>query len=122
MAEDYLSTMIAGDFDAVGRFMAPGMTRIAPLETGGDHVALRGPADIMANSQRLNADLEIHDVDADGPFVADDRFAIRFTFDMTHIPSGKRHTAAKMSLYTVVDGLIAREEVHYFDPPQPTAD
>ena len=71
----------------------------------------------MANSERLNRDLQIHGVEVAGPFLEGNRFAVRFSFDQTHTPTGRRHTTAKMCLYTVADGAITREEVFYFDPP-----
>jgi hypothetical protein len=52
-----------------------------------------------------------------GPYLSGDQFAVRFEFDQTHIPTDNRSTAAKMSLYTVTDGAIVREEVFYLDPP-----
>ena len=45
-----------------------------------------------------------------------DQFAVRFAFDQTHLPTGTRGTAVKMSLYTVAEGLIVREEVYYHTP------
>jgi hypothetical protein len=71
----------------------------------------------MENSSRLNADYEIHGIDIDGPLVHQDQFAVRFAFDETHVPSGKRKTTAKVSLYTVASGQITREEVYYYTPP-----
>jgi ketosteroid isomerase-like protein len=94
------------------------VVRIAPLETGGVPVERRGLEAIMDNAVRLTAEYEIHRVDIDGPFVGPDQFAVRFAFDETHKPSGERNTATKMSLYTVADGKIVREEVYYYGQPQ----
>ena len=108
---------LAGRMERALTLTDPGFVRIAPTETGGERVELRGLPDIMANAERLTADLEIHAVTADGPFVGGDRFAVRFTFDQTHRPTGRRTEATKLSLYTVAGGAIVREEVSYFDPP-----
>lgn len=118
VAEAYVAAFRTFDLDRATRVMSADMVRVAPLETGGEHVEVRGFDDILANAERLTADYEIHDVDVDGPYLAAERFAVRFTFDETHTPTGKRATTTKMSLCTVADGLIVREEVHYYDEPQ----
>ncbi|WP_318783753.1 nuclear transport factor 2 family protein [Plantactinospora soyae] len=113
-----MSLIRKGRFDLVGQLMAPDVLRVAPMETGGAPVELRGMTSIMDNSRRLTADTEIHRVEVDGPYLRGDRFAVRFTFDETHLPTGVRGTTSKMSLYTVSGGLIGREEVYYLDPPR----
>jgi uncharacterized protein YbjT (DUF2867 family) len=117
VAEGYVSAYHAGRMDQALTWASPDVVRVAPLENGGKHVELRGLAEITANAERLNRDIEIHGVRADGPYLHGDQFAVRFTFDETHRPTGQRQTLSKMCLYTVVDGAIAREEVFYFDPP-----
>jgi uncharacterized protein YbjT (DUF2867 family) len=116
VAERYVSAFRSGQMDVALRLASAGMVRIAPLETNGERVEVRGLADIMANGEQLTADLVIHHVEVQGPFVGGDQFAVRFTFDQTHTSTGNRTTTTKMSLYTVADGEIVREEVHYFDP------
>jgi hypothetical protein len=56
-------------------------------------------------------------VQIDDPLVRGNQFAVRFAFDQTHLPTGNRETAVKMSLYTVADAAIVREEVYYHTPP-----
>jgi Metallo-beta-lactamase superfamily len=98
---------------------ASGSRRAAgcPMEAGGGPGELRGAQQIMDNSARLNADYQIHGVEIDDPFVRDDRFAVRFAFDQTHLPTGKREKAVKVSLSTVAGAAIVREEVFYHTPP-----
>ncbi|OHV35997.1 MULTISPECIES: NAD(P)H-binding protein [Pseudofrankia] len=117
IAERYVSAFRQGRMDVALGLMSPGVVRVAPMETGGERRELRGLTEIMANSERLNQNLRIHGVEVDGPFLDGDRFAVRFSFDETHTPTGRRSTAMKMCLYTVADGGITREEVFYFDPP-----
>jgi hypothetical protein len=71
----------------------------------------------MENGARLTGDYEIRGVEVDGPHPFGDRFALRFTFDEVHLPTGKPHTAEKLSLYTVSDGRITTEHVYYHTPP-----
>jgi hypothetical protein len=71
----------------------------------------------MDNSGRLGAAYQIHAVQIDDPLVRGDQFAVRFAFDRTHLPTGKRETAVKISLYTVANDAIIREEVYYHTAP-----
>ncbi|MEV0715171.1 nuclear transport factor 2 family protein [Asanoa sp. NPDC050611] len=114
VADRYVGAFRAGRMDHALRLASPDVVRVAPLEPGGaEH---HGLDDIMTHSQQLNADLEIHAVTVEGPFVGGDRFAVRFTFDETdHGAGGHRRTTTKQSLYTVTDGAITREEVFYLD-------
>jgi uncharacterized protein YbjT (DUF2867 family)/ketosteroid isomerase-like protein len=114
VAERYVQAFRDGRMDRALRLAAPDIVRVAPLEGGAEQ---RGLDDIMAHSQRLNADLEIHEVTVDGPFVGADRFAVRFAFDETDRTTGRRRTTTKLSLYTVADGAITREEVYYLTAP-----
>jgi len=117
VAEMYVSSFRTGNLGAAFGLLSPDMVRAAPMEGAGEPAELRGLDAIMENSQRLNADYEIHGVDVDDPLVNQDRFAVRFAFDETHIPTGKRRTTAKVCLYTVADGRVTREEVYYHEAP-----
>jgi hypothetical protein len=70
---------------------------------------------------RLNADYQMHAVEVGDPLVRGDKLAVRFAFDQTHLPTGRRRTAVKVSLYTVADAAIVREEVCYLTPPHAPA-
>ena len=54
----------------------------------------------------------------DGPFIGEDRFAVRFAIVATFTPTGERVTIAKMDLYSVDGERIVRNEVHYHTPPR----
>jgi uncharacterized protein YbjT (DUF2867 family) len=117
VADRYVSAFRAGDLDAALRLLAADVLRMAPLETGDGPGELRGVQQIMDNSGRLNADYQIHAVEIADPFVRGGQFAVRFAFDRTHLPTGKRETAVKISLCTVAGEAIVREEVYYHTPP-----
>ncbi|TDV57222.1 nuclear transport factor 2 family protein [Actinophytocola oryzae] len=117
VADRYVTAFRTGTLDQALELFAPDAVRVAPLEHGGEHVELRGVGAILANAERIDHDLEIRDVTVDGPYPHGDRFAVRFTFDHTHVPTGSRSSVTKMSLYTVTNGAITREEVFYLDSP-----
>lgn len=59
---------------------------------------------------------EVHSAKVEGPFPHDDRFAVHFTYDITHKPSGQRFPMDEIALYTVKDDKIVREEFFYSMP------
>jgi hypothetical protein len=58
---------------------------------------------------------EIHGGSIDGPFVLEDRFAVTFDFEVTPKTTGERVRVREVGVYTVVDGLVTREEFFYAD-------
>jgi hypothetical protein len=73
--------------------------------------------EIMENAGRVNAGYQIHAVEVGEPLVRGDQFAVRFAFDQSHLATGRRETTVKISLCTVADAAIVREEVYYHTPP-----
>ena len=55
----------------------------------------------------------VHKQEVTGPFPNEDRFAVRFTYDITDKPSGKRTTMDEVGLFTIENGKITREEFFY---------
>jgi len=55
----------------------------------------------------------VHKAEVFGPYPHDDRFAVRFLYDITHKPSGKRMTMDEVGLFTVSNGKILKEEFFY---------
>jgi hypothetical protein len=54
--------------------------------------------------------METHSVKVHGPFVAHDRFVVRYDMDVTDKSSKKRMQISEAGVYTVKDGKIVREE------------
>lgn len=111
VADRYTEAFRQGRMDLATRWYSPGIVRVAPIEGGGE---LRGLPSIMDNAARRNSGPEIRGVTVDGPFVHGNRFAVRFELDRGEL------TETKMSLYTVHNGAISREEVYYFDVAAPS--
>jgi hypothetical protein len=55
----------------------------------------------------------VHRAEVSGPFPNDNRFAVRFFYDVTDKPSGKRTTMDEVGLFTVENDKITREEFFY---------
>jgi hypothetical protein len=112
-----VSAFRAGDLDSALRLLSADVVRAAPLEKAEGPGELHGVQAIMDNVGGLNADYQMHGVEVGDPFVRGDQFAVRFAFDQTHLPTGKRETTIKISMHTVTNGAIVCEDVYYHTPP-----
>ena len=54
--------------------------------------------------------MQVHSFQANGPFVAHDRFVVQYDADVTDKNSKKRFQLSEVGVYTVNDGKIVREE------------
>ena len=100
--EECLSTLFSPDAVSVEAVQLPGRERTVKCLD-----ALRNKSSFfLANN-------EVHKAEIFGPYPHDDRFAVRFVFDLTFKPTGERRTMDEIGLFTVVDGKIAREEFFY---------
>ncbi|RZT20702.1 uncharacterized protein YbjT (DUF2867 family) [Kribbella sp. VKM Ac-2569] len=117
VARRYVDALSTGRLDRALALSAPEVVRVAPLETGGEEIEVKGADAILENARRLNADIEYLGVDIVGPLLLDDHFAVRFTFDQLNVRTGTRSQTTKLSLYTAKDGRVTREEVFYYTPP-----
>lgn len=90
---------------------------IVSVEAGappGDSPERRGLPAIREKSVWWNSNHVIHSATVEGPFPNGDRFAVRFTYDVTAKHLGNaRITMDEVALYTVKNGKIVREEFFY---------
>ncbi|MEO6601609.1 MAG: nuclear transport factor 2 family protein [Polyangiaceae bacterium] len=56
---------------------------------------------------------EVHSSKLEGPWPHGDRFAVRFTYDVTNKPSGRHMQMDEIGLFTVENDKIVREEFFY---------
>ena len=100
--EKCLKELFAKDAVSVEPNAGPGMDRTA-----------KGVEAIAAKSKWWADNHTIHKAEVFGPYPHDDRFAVRFVYDITHKPSGKRMTLDEVGLFTIENGKITREEFFY---------
>jgi len=74
---------------------------------------MKGLDAVKGKSEWWMANHEVHSATVEGPLVADSRFCVRFKYDITNKPSGKRMTMDELAIYHVKDGKIVREEFFY---------
>lgn len=98
-----LETLFAPDAVSVEAAAPPG---------GGDRVT-KGIEAVRAKGQWWYDNHIVHSGEVQGPYPHDDRFVVRFLFEVTNKPSGVRMKMDEIGLFTVVDGKITREEFFY---------
>ncbi len=79
---------------------------------GGERTA-KGLEAIRAKSKWWTENHTVHKAELFGPYPHDERFAVRFLYDITNKPSGARITMDEVGLFTVSNGKIVKEEFFY---------
>jgi hypothetical protein len=97
-----LDELYSKDAVSVEAAAPPGMERL-----------VKGLEAIRAKSKTWRESNVVHSAEVMGPFPHDNRFAVRFTFDITNKPSGRRMKMDEIGLFTIENGKIAREEFFY---------
>jgi|GEM_PF-148444 len=117
LASEYVSLFRKGDFEGATELFSEGFVRTEQVESFSPPVELRSE-EVRRNMERNIEEEEIHAFEVDGPYVGgnENRFAVRFSFDSTFRSTGERKRYSKVSLYTVADGRLVREEVYHAVP------
>lgn len=100
--EEILTTLFSKDTVSVEAASPAGQER-----------TVRGLDAIRAKGKWWTDNHNVHKAEHAGPYPNEDRFAVRFTYDVTNKPSGQRFTMDEVGLFTVKDGKIVREEFFY---------
>lgn len=100
--EACLHELFAKDAVSVEASAPPGMDRTA-----------KGLEAIAAKGKWWGENHTVHKADVSGPYPHDNRFAVRFNYDITNKPSGQRMNMDEVGLFTVENGKITREEFFY---------
>ena len=100
--EEILTELFAKDATSVEAAAPPGGERTSK---GLD--AIRGKGKWWVENHT------VHKAEVFGPYPHGDRFAVRFLYDITNKPSGKRLTMDEVGLFTVENEKIVREEFFY---------
>jgi len=114
IAKKYVALCKEGRFDeCITSLFAPTAVSIEAEAPPGMDRTSQGVEAIRAKGKWWGDNHTVHKAEVSGPYPHDDRFAVRFVFDFTHKPSGKRTTMDEVGLFTVDKGKIIREEFFY---------
>jgi ketosteroid isomerase-like protein len=103
-----------GKFDEAGEiYWADDVVSIEAME--GDMARLQGKEAVRGKGEWWANAHDVHSSEVGGPYINGDRFAVRFTMDITNKESGQRMTMDEVALYVVKDGKIV-EETFFYSP------
>ncbi len=100
--EECLGSLFAEDAISVEAAAVPGMDRTS-----------NGLEAIRAKSEWWTTNHIVHEEEVHGPYPHDNRFAVRFAYDITYKPSGQRIHMDEVGLFTIENGKIVKEEFFY---------
>ena len=82
-------------------------------QQGGDRVT-KGLEGVRGKNQWWSENHEIHSASVEGPWPhGNEKFAVRFQYDITNKPSGMRMQMDEIAVFTVEGGKVVREEFFY---------
>ena len=102
------------NLESVNTLYAPNVVSIeAAAPASGDRVA-NGIEAVRAKNKWWIENHEVHSSETYGPYPhGDDKFAVRFVYDVTHKPSKQRNKMDEIAVFTVENGKVVREEFFY---------
>jgi hypothetical protein len=86
------------------------------IEAGGPpgvELEARGLPAIFEKSKKWVSEHEVHSAKVEGPWPKANQFIVRFSYDITNKPSGRRMQMEEAALLTVENDKIVREEFFY---------
>jgi len=92
---------------------SPEIVSVEAAAVPGFPVEAKGLKAIAEKSRAWNDNHEIHSAKVTGPWPNGNRFVVRFDYDVTNKPSGRRIQLDEAALFTVENGKIVREEFFY---------
>jgi hypothetical protein len=114
VAKKYVALCKEGKFDeCLDELFAKAAVSVEAGGPPGVDRTSKGLDAIRAKGKWFGDNHTVHKAEVFGPYPHDDRFAVRFVFDMTHKPSGRRMIMDEIGLFTVENGKITREEFFY---------
>jgi hypothetical protein len=110
----YVAMCKEAKFDeCITSLFAPNAVSVEAVAPPGQERTSKGIEAIRAKGKWWADNNVVHKAEVSGPYPHDNRFAVRFVFDVTNKPSGKRTTMDEVGLFTVENGKITREEFFY---------
>ena len=115
IAAQYIDFVKASKYDELlNTLYAQDAQSIEPRDNPGGPRVTSGLEAILQKSKAFDQVHEMHSHSVEGPWPhGEDRFAVRLSFDMTHLPSGYRRQVDEIAVMIVRDGKIVREEFFY---------
>ena len=114
IANAYVNLCKGGKFDAcLTELYSTDAVSVEAWAPPGVQLVANGLEAIRAKGKAWADAHEIHKIEVSGPYPNEQRFAVRFSFDVTSTPTKQRMTMDEIGLFTVENGKIVREEFFY---------
>jgi ketosteroid isomerase-like protein len=114
IAQRYVTLCQQGKFDAcLEELYAKNAVSVEAATPPGTDKTAKGLDAIRAKGKDWQQNHVVHSAEVTGPFPNENRFAVRFLFDVTDKPSGKRTKMDEVGLFTIENGKITKEEFFY---------
>ena len=104
------------NLDAIESLYSPDIVSVEAQGSPEVPAELRGIDKIRGKNKWWMENHEVHSSKVDGPFPHNDRFAVKFSYEITPKVGpmkGKRFGMDEVGIYTVKNGKIVREEFFY---------
>jgi ketosteroid isomerase-like protein len=113
IGKKYVALCKEGKFDACLEFFSKDAVSVEAGGPPGQEREAKGLEAIQAKGKQWVENHEVHSMEVTGPYPNDNRFAVRFVFDVTNKPSKRRMNMDEVGLFTVEGGKIVKEEFFY---------
>lgn len=101
---------------AIEELYSPDIVSIEAIDGEEIPAELRGIDKVRAKNEWWMDNHDVHSMTAEGPYPHRDRFAVKYSFDVTPKGgpmAGKRFEMSEVAVYTVKDGKVVHEEFYY---------
>jgi len=98
---------------ALETLFAADVVSVEPAAPPGGVAEARGLKAVAEKGKQWMTNHEVHSSKVEGPWPHGNRFIVRFTYDVTNKPSGRRMQMDETALFTVENDKIVREEFFY---------
>jgi ketosteroid isomerase-like protein len=114
IAKKYVELCQAGQNHTVlETLFSPDAVSVEAVALAGVPLEAKGLKAIAEKSKQWVDNHEVHSAKLEGPWPNGNRFVVRFGYDVTNKPSGRRLQMDEVGLFTVENGKIVREEFFY---------
>jgi hypothetical protein len=114
IAKKYVELCKANQHETIRQTLfSANVVSVEAIAMPGFPIEAKGLNAIAEKSKAWTDNHEIHSSTFDGPWPNGNRFVVRFSYDVTNKPSGRRIQMDEVGLFTVENEKITREEFFY---------
>ncbi len=98
---------------AIEELYSQDIVSVEAMAMPGGSREMSGKEAVVGKANWWMSEHEVHSAKVEGPLVSGNRFCVRFVYDVTNKPSGRRIVMDELAVYKVADGQIVHEEFMY---------